>query len=667
MDANKKICHICNENNDITKFTCNHYLCCHCLHNAILYNKEILLKNLTSDFSNLKCPICKTGETSLNKLEALQMTRKTRKIKPSKCQKHDYQLYEFFCLKCDRQLCYSCFKEHKSEFPKHKTTTDTEQANNFCKLHTDDEEINKFICLNCNVTICALCKEEEHKGHKVMVFKTYLTEKLVSQKEKFSFTSTDEIIEYIIKKFNPFKARLKEQHEGAVAQCKEMIDMLNYLIKISDEKFKVIDETVDTTQKLIRTCYEKHFEEIGKLNPFSLDLGISGNIVLSNNVLFGGDIMNILPEMKNELAKIIYSTTKNNNNDSSSIIENLKEDINGSSAVELSIVKEEPKSAVGETNKDENYLISDTINYSFTNEQIKSSKRYKCVTTLYGHMNSVYSIIQLKDGRLASASKDKTIRIWDLGGNYNCTHILQEHSNIVWSLHNLSNGSFASASADKTIRIWSPEKNFKSILTLKGHSDAVICLCQIDELRLASGSKDNSIKIWNLKQGLDILTIEGHSNYVWSLINLKSNQLLSASYDMTIRVWDINSNFKSLKVLKGHSHFVWSLLQLNDERIASGSYDNTIRIWDPSKDFSCTNILKGHTSCVLSIVQLYDGKLASSSEDKTIRLWNTSGDSFECLMVLRGHTDVIWTLMELKDKRLVSGSKDQIIKIWEVL
>ena len=42
------------------------------------------------------------------------------------------------------------------------------------------------------------------------------------------------------------------------------------------------------------------------------------------------------------------------------------------------------------------------------------NRNFKLLQTLKGHTDYVISVIQLKDGRLASASDDNTIKIWDL-------------------------------------------------------------------------------------------------------------------------------------------------------------------------------------------------------------------------------------------------------------
>ena len=39
----------------------------------------------------------------------------------------------------------------------------------------------------------------------------------------------------------------------------------------------------------------------------------------------------------------------------------------------------------------------------------------ECVRTLKGHTRNVNALVELRDGRLASASDDNTVRVWDAG------------------------------------------------------------------------------------------------------------------------------------------------------------------------------------------------------------------------------------------------------------
>jgi WD40 repeat protein len=65
----------------------------------------------------------------------------------------------------------------------------------------------------------------------------------------------------------------------------------------------------------------------------------------------------------------------------------------------------------------------------------------------------VNSVCSLNDGRLASASDDMTVRVWDsLKGV--ALRVLEGHTGWVKSVIALGDGKLASASDDRTVRIW---------------------------------------------------------------------------------------------------------------------------------------------------------------------------------------------------------------------
>ena len=59
----------------------------------------------------------------------------------------------------------------------------------------------------------------------------------------------------------------------------------------------------------------------------------------------------------------------------------------------------------------------------------------------------------LGDGRLASASSDKTVRVWDASSGV-CLRVLEGHTDWVNSVTALGDGRLASASSDNTVRVW---------------------------------------------------------------------------------------------------------------------------------------------------------------------------------------------------------------------
>ena len=76
---------------------------------------------------------------------------------------------------------------------------------------------------------------------------------------------------------------------------------------------------------------------------------------------------------------------------------------------------------------------------------------------LRGHTNTVSTVIELRNGKLATGSYDNTIRIWDLEksvGDDGFCRVLEGHDDTVCSVIELRNGKLATGSEDTTIRIW---------------------------------------------------------------------------------------------------------------------------------------------------------------------------------------------------------------------
>ena len=78
-----------------------------------------------------------------------------------------------------------------------------------------------------------------------------------------------------------------------------------------------------------------------------------------------------------------------------------------------------------------------------------------CLQTLEGHSHSVMSVaFSHNSARLASASYDKTIKIWDASSG-DCLQTLEGHSDYVGSVaFSHDSARLASASDDKTVKIW---------------------------------------------------------------------------------------------------------------------------------------------------------------------------------------------------------------------
>ncbi|KAJ5979902.1 hypothetical protein N7481_007200 [Penicillium waksmanii] len=286
--------------------------------------------------------------------------------------------------------------------------------------------------------------------------------------------------------------------------------------------------------------------------------------------------------------------------------------------------------------------------------------------TLEGHTGPVLLISWSHDGsRLASASQDKTVKIWDPATGQ-CTSVFEGHSGSILSISWSHDGSrIASASQDKTVRIWDPATG-QCTSVFEGHSGSIPSISwSKDGSRLASASFDQTVRIWDRVTCKCILVLEGHKGGVWSVAwSHDGSRLISASQDKTIRIWATTSN-QCLSILKGHSLSVSSIAWSQDgSLIASASQDKTVRIWDPATG-QCLSTFAGHCDSINWIAWSPDRRrLASASVDKTVRIWDTV--TSQCALILEGHSDSVNTIVWANDgRRLASASWDKTVRIWD--
>lgn len=146
--------------------------------------------------------------------------------------------------------------------------------------------------------------------------------------------------------------------------------------------------------------------------------------------------------------------------------------------------------------------------------------------------------ISPNDSIFATASYDKTCKIWDLeSGELQAT--LSNHKRGLWDVAFCQYDKLlATASGDKTVKIWSLE-TFKVVKTLEGHSNAVQrCSFMNKQTQLVSSGADGLIKIWDCSTGECVKTLDGHANRIWALNVVDDGDLIiSADADGIFQFW----------------------------------------------------------------------------------------------------------------------------------
>ncbi|XP_036762211.1 WD repeat and SOCS box-containing protein 1 isoform X2 [Manis pentadactyla] len=131
----------------------------------------------------------------------------------------------------------------------------------------------------------------------------------------------------------------------------------------------------------------------------------------------------------------------------------------------------------------------------------------KLLLNLVDHTEVVRDLTFAPDGSLilVSASRDKTLRVWDLKDDGNMMKILRGHQNWVYSCAFSPDSSMlCSVGASKAVFLWNMDK-YTMIRKLEGHHhDVVACDFSPDGALLATASYDTRVYIWDPHTG-DIL------------------------------------------------------------------------------------------------------------------------------------------------------------------
>src|SRR5262249_26167917 len=96
----------------------------------------------------------------------------------------------------------------------------------------------------------------------------------------------------------------------------------------------------------------------------------------------------------------------------------------------------------------------------------------------------------------------------------------------------------ASASQDKTMKLWDVATG-RETLTLRGHTVGINNVAYSPDGRRLASASDATVRLWDAATGQEILTLRGHTARGLRVASSPDGRrLASASQDRTVRLWD---------------------------------------------------------------------------------------------------------------------------------
>ena len=284
------------------------------------------------------------------------------------------------------------------------------------------------------------------------------------------------------------------------------------------------------------------------------------------------------------------------------------------------------------------------------------------------HTEPIFCSAVLKDGRIATGSKDKEIIVFN-NKTFKPDLTIKEHNGVVVNMIELSTGYLASCSEDKTIKIYDVGlKTYKVIQTLKDHTGWVSKIIELNNKQLVSCSKDKTLIFYNKdKDGIKYKKDFSITTNGWNgpVIQTKDNEICYyESNEDTICFYDFIKK-KTNKTMSNITVTAFnSLLMLTKELLLICRY-NKITVMNVYTYNIVRSIDVPDSDWISSVIRFNKEQIVTADENKRIILWKIEGDNLRMITKNdKAHDGCIFSLTKLPNGTILTGGLDCSAKIW---
>ncbi|KAL1818567.1 hypothetical protein ACET3Z_013436 [Daucus carota] len=309
--------------------------------------------------------------------------------------------------------------------------------------------------------------------------------------------------------------------------------------------------------------------------------------------------------------------------------------------------------------------LYDNIKQNLTEHKTESSKGFfleevGCIRT----RDKVTCCHFSSDGKLlASAGHGKKAVLWNMN-TLQTESTPEEHQDVITDVRFRPNSSqLATASLDKSVKLWDAANPSYCLHAYTGHPSHVMSLDfhpKTNDMFCFCDS-NNEIRYWNINPfSCTRVSEQGGSSQV--RFEPANGRLLAAASHEVVSIFDVETDMQT-HFFQGHSGVVNSLCwDLNGDYLASVGKES-VKVWSLTSG-KCVHELSSKSnqfhSCAFH--PSYSALLMIGGE-KGLELWNIAENK---IMTVRAHENMIAALAQSPITGMIaSGSHDSSVKLWK--